>query len=339
MTKPHSLGQGAKWRFLPRRKWLLSFLLGGLLSLVQASAQGQSRTNSGSEVPSSPQAPQENAPSSFSKICGFPHAASLGRWYQRYHSFSDSAGPAYFPARWTPREADFARFLWFWQRRLGGKETYGDSLQALEKQYRLQGSEVDLAPAPDLLMGALSKTFLAREAALGSNPLPVIRRYLEATDYLQALRQYQDSCAALNLLSRIYDASVTAAGERLMHYPLVALLPKAQDQGLEKLKELVQNSRHPFVAGEGAYFLYKIHARILDQEITGRRYLTALAGQFPSNPILQLEWAQLLSSSMKEERRVLRQRMKAILEGESGHLDTKERAHYQRLWKLRQEKW
>lgn len=338
MTKLYSLGQGAKCRFLPSAKLLLFLLLGGMLSLGQGYAQEQSRKNSSSGKPLL-QASSESVRPSSPSICGFPHAASLGQWYQRYRSYSDSAGPAYFPARWTRREADFARLLWYWQRRLGGKEVYGDSLRGLEEQYGLMGSEVDLAPAPDLLMGALSKTFLAREAALGSNPVPVIQRYLEATDYLQALRQYQDSCAALNLMSRVYDASVTAAGERLIHYPLVALLPKAQPGGLEKLKGLAQGAAHPFVAGEARYFLYKIHARILDQEITGRRYLGALAARFPSNPILQLEWAQLLPSSMEEERRLLRQRMTAILEGEAARLDASERGHFRRLWQLRQEKW
>jgi len=272
-------------------------------------------------------------------FCSWEHPASLGAWYQAYRHFSPQAGPVHFPPAWTETEADFARLLWYWQRRLSGGETYEDSLRALHRQYGLTGDEAALAPPEDLLMGALSQTFLAREAALGTNPVPVVKRYLETGGYLRALRQYEDSCAVLALLSDVYDASVKAAEDRMLFYPLVVLLPDARERGLSRLRKRAQPKMHPFIQTEARYFLFKIHAGILDQEITGRKHLRKLAEQYPRNPILQLEWAQLLPASMKEERQQVRQRMEAILEENAGSLDAAAKSHFRALWRDQQVDW
>lgn len=272
-------------------------------------------------------------------FCTWEHPESLGKWYQDYRSFAPEAAPAHFPAEWTEEEADFARLLWYWQRRLSGLETYEDSLKALHAQYGLTGDEATLAQPGGLLMGALSQTFLAREAALGSNPVPVIKRYLETGGYLRALRQYQDSCAVLALLAAVYDASVSAAEDRMLYYPLVVLLPDARDGGLERLRHMAKNSSHPFIQTEARYFLYKIHAGILKQEITGRRHLRHLAQRYAYNPILQLEWAALLPASMTRERRQVRQRMESMLEAEKNVLDSVPRQHFRALWQDQQEDW
>lgn len=301
----------SRWKALP---FLLPLFLLGALSPAQS----------------------QSGPSQF---CAWEHPQSLGEWYQRYRSFATSAAPAHFPKEWSDEEADFARLLWFWQRRLSGLETYEDSLEALQAQYGLSGEEAALAQPMPLLMGALSQSFLAREAALSTNPVPVIKRYVETAGYLKALRQYEDTCAVLNLLAAVYDACVWAAEDRLLYYPLVVMLPDAQEGGLKRLEALAKNSPHPFIRTEARYFLYKLHVGILEQEITGRRHLSHLAETYPYNPILQLEWAELLPASMTEERQKVRQRMQTILDSTRIVLDTTAHRHFRALWQDQQEDW